>query len=202
VSRARRLLERRRPGDRGQGLVEISLILPVFLLLLMSMLEFGFVFDHNISLTYATREGARVGSALVNGGGPLGCGGTNSPNASSVDPAIITAVDRVLSSPGSLIDRSRIGEIRIYKATSSGTQSGSTYNRWVYSGGAFVPASPQNWGACNRTFTGTPDSIGVSITYTYVLNTPLSAILGFFGGGGPATLGMADRTVMAMNPLD
>ncbi len=199
---------RDRGRQQGQGLVEISLIIPVFLLLLLAMLEFGFVFDHNISLTYATREGARVGAALVNGGGPLGCGGSNSPNASTVDSAIITAIDRVISSPGSLINKAAIGQVRIYRAGSSGQELGPV-NVWtVNSGGVFVASTPQSWGACNRTFVLDPitgeaqDSIGVSITYTYTLTTPLSSIMGFFGGGGPATLGMADKTVMAMNPLD
>lgn len=199
--RSARPTEGHHGAQAGQGLVELSLILPVFLLLLLGMLEFGFVFDHNISLTYATREGARVGAALVNGGGSLGCGGSNSPNAASVDPAIIAAVDRVLSSPGSPIDRSAIGEIRIYKSTSSGDQQGSFVNRWLYSGGTFVPdMSLQNWPACSRTFASPPDSVGVSITYTYTLGTPLSGIVSFMGGSAPGTLGMHDRTVMAMNP--
>jgi hypothetical protein len=203
VSVARSADRRARDRERGQGLVELSLLIPVFLLLLLGMLEFGFVFDHNISLSYATREGARVGAALVNGGGPLGCGGGNSPNAASVDPAIMTAVDRVLNSPGSLIDRSQVAEIRIYNANASGGQIGSQFNRWIYSGGTFIPdASAQNWNACNRTYAGTPtQSIGISIRYSYVLRTPLAAIWSFFGGGAPVTLSMADRTVMAMNPL-
>jgi hypothetical protein len=184
--------------------VEISLILPVFLLLLLAMLEFGFVFDHNLSLSYASREGARVGAALVNGGGPLGCGGGQSPNAAAVDPAIVTAVDRVLNSPGSLIDRSAVSEIRIYRANSSGNQIGASANTWVFSSGSntFVPTGTQNWSACSRTFAGTPDSIGVQLIYNYSYRTPLSAIMSFFSGGLPATLAMRDRTVMAMNPLD
>jgi hypothetical protein len=184
--------------ERGQGMVEISMVLPVFLLLLLAMLEFGLAFDHNISLTYATREGARVGAALVNGGGGAGC-----PNGATVDATIVQAVDRVLNSPGSLVDRSRIGEIRIYKSTSSGAQMGNTANRWLFAGGAFVKdMGMQNWDPCTRTNGFPPDSIGVSITYSYQLSTPLAAIMTFFGGGGPAQLGMADRTVMAMNPTD
>ena len=42
-------------------MVEFAVIVPVFLLLLMGMLEFGFVFTHNMTLEYATREGARAG---------------------------------------------------------------------------------------------------------------------------------------------
>ena len=38
------------------------------MLILFGMLEFGFVFSHNLTLQYATREGARTGALLANGG--------------------------------------------------------------------------------------------------------------------------------------
>ena len=63
---------RRRKRERGQSLVEFSMIITVVMLLLLGMMEFGFVFDHHLTLEYATREGARVGSALGNGGGDRG----------------------------------------------------------------------------------------------------------------------------------
>ena len=53
---------------RGQAMVEFALILPLFLILLMGMLEFGVVFDHRNAMAYAVREGARVGASLGNGG--------------------------------------------------------------------------------------------------------------------------------------
>ena len=40
------------------------MIITVVMLLLLGMLEFGFLFDHHLTLEYATREGARVGAAL------------------------------------------------------------------------------------------------------------------------------------------
>ncbi len=45
--------------ERGQALVEIALILPIFLLLLLGIVQFGTVFRDYISLTDATRVGAR-----------------------------------------------------------------------------------------------------------------------------------------------
>lgn len=57
-----RLPIRRR--DRGQSLVEFSLVLPVFLLLLIALFDLGRgVFAYN-TLTNAAREGARM--AIVN----------------------------------------------------------------------------------------------------------------------------------------
>ncbi len=52
------------PGDRerGQALVEFALVLPLFLLLLLGIVQFGSVFRDYIALTDATRVGARQAS--------------------------------------------------------------------------------------------------------------------------------------------
>ena len=55
---------RRRGGGRGQSLVEFSLVIPLFLLLLIAVFDLGRgVFAYN-TLTNAAREGARM--AIVN----------------------------------------------------------------------------------------------------------------------------------------
>ena len=56
-----------RTDARGQSMVEFAISVPVFVMLLFGMLEFGFAFNHNLTLEYATREGARTGAALANG---------------------------------------------------------------------------------------------------------------------------------------
>lgn len=188
------------------------MIITVVMLLLLGMLEFGFVFDHHLTLEYATREGARVGAALANGGGAVGCGAGESPNAATVDQQIIGAVQRVISSPGSAVVESRITEIKIYKSDLNGDVSGTSFNKWVYSSGNgppvdlvnlnFVPSGATGWAACLRdNGASAPDSIGVSLKYDYHLITPLSAAMGFFGpGSGPTAIPIGDRTVMALNP--
>lgn len=210
---------------RGQGVVEFAIILPVFLMLLLGVLEFGFAFDHHLTLEYATREGARTGAALANGGNPRGCGTGQSPDRSLVDLEIVAAVERVLTSPGSPIAVDQVGSIRIYRADAKGDQIGGDANVWTYTPGVgpmvgssrldFSPVVPGagdtvGWRACARDNTWdrrvsppiAPDSIGVSITYTYRPVTALSVIMGFFGGPGPASLPMSDRSVMALNPDD
>jgi len=53
-----------RRGTRGQGLIEFALVIPIFLLLMVSLFDFGrAVFAYN-TLTNAAREGARM--AIVN----------------------------------------------------------------------------------------------------------------------------------------
>lgn len=46
--------------EEGQGLVEFALVLPILLLFLLGIVEFGWLFNARISLTSAAREGARV----------------------------------------------------------------------------------------------------------------------------------------------
>ena len=199
-----RLTPRHRGGERGQSLVELSLVLPVLLVLLLGLLEFGFVFDHLLTLSYASREGARTGAALADG--------SALPDCADVDEYVVSAVERVLTSAGSPIrgDLTRVGEIRVYKADAAGNQVGSAVNVWVPGVGPTVDGrqlsfqlQSSGWAQCTRSnATSHPDSIGVSVTYAYRAVTPLAGILDVVGGGGWSTLPMADRTVMALNPSD
>lgn len=50
--------------NRGQTLVELALLLPILVLLVFGILEFGRVFNETLVVTAAAREGARV--AAVN----------------------------------------------------------------------------------------------------------------------------------------
>lgn len=191
------------------------MILPILLLLVLGMLEFGIAFDHNLTLEYATREGARTGAALANGGGPLGCGAGQSLKRADVDPAIIEAVQRVLTSAGSPVDVSEVLQIRIYKADANGDEvSPAKVNRWVYVGpgmGDFsvqglvdgtsrldfrADTAVQSWLTCTRTNADPPDSVGVSLVYKYSFQTPLGALLSL------VEIDMHDRTVMALNPTN
>jgi Flp pilus assembly protein TadG len=64
-SRLRRRLRRgsaRLRQERGQGLVEVAIVLPILLLLLAVVVDAARAFDAYIVLTNAAREGARFGS--------------------------------------------------------------------------------------------------------------------------------------------
>lgn len=49
-----------RKNEKGQTLVEFALVLPVLLLLVMGVIQFGIIFSAQIALTNAAREGARA----------------------------------------------------------------------------------------------------------------------------------------------
>jgi hypothetical protein len=209
--RARRI-GRGSPRERGQGLVEFALVVPVFMMLLLIMVEFGYAFNHNLTLQTATREGARTGAALASGG-VSNCAGGNDPG--KVDAQIVGAMQKILKSPGSDIVMSNVSQIRIFKASATGAQIGTYVDVWTYSAGAgpdldpgtgtdildFVQSST-GWAACSRLNGPVPDSLGVAVRYNYQLQTPLQSFMLFMHGNEPNPIVMNDQTVMVLNPTN
>ena len=190
--------------EDAQGLIEFALILPPLLLILVfGLVEIGTVLSVAMTMSSATREGARVASAMVNGGGNLGCSAGQSPNAATVDPNVVAAVERVLIGNGSRITLADLSQIRIAKSTATGAETAGFINTWNYqaNGGPvidgqqldFVPAS-QPWLACSRNNAAPADSAVITVTYTYRGRTPLRMLIPFF-----SQFTMTDRAVMAMN---
>ena len=191
-------------SEDAQGLIEFALVLPPLLLILVfGLVEIGTVLSVAMTMSSATREGARVASALVNGGGALGCSAGQSPNAATVDPNVIAAVERVLVGNGSRITLADLSQVRIAKATATGAETAGLINTWNYqlNGGPVIDgqqldfvAASQPWLACSRNNAAPADSAVISVTYTYRGRTPLRMLIPFF-----SQFTMTDRTVMAMN---
>ena len=206
------VLRERRGGQRGQGLVEFTLVLPVIVLVLLSVAELGLAFGNVNTIGYGSREGARVGSALATGN-VLDCSSGSDP--SMVDATLVSAVQRILKSPGSGLDISKVEEIRIFQATSSGGETSGRVNVWRYTGeqtGPEVDPGPgqvridfsqigaNSWPACSRdNSAATPDSIGVTVKYRYEFTSPMPAVVNAISGGAFA-LTLTETTVMSLNP--
>jgi Flp pilus assembly protein TadG len=188
---------RRRPatgtGERGQAMVEFTLVLPVFLLILLGTLEYGAAMDHRTAMAYAVREGARVGASLGKGGS----------NPTGVDPAIVAAVQRGLTDPILIED---ITSIEIFKADpSTGPNTGKPMpgkiNKYDRAGNLVGTAG---WPATTRVqglgLNG--DSIGVTVRYDFHPVTPLASVIGLIFGGNPpyTTLPMSDTAVIHLEP--
>lgn len=62
MNRQGRASKRTKHRERGQSLVETAVVLPILLLLVVAIVDFGRAFDAYIILTNAAREGARFGS--------------------------------------------------------------------------------------------------------------------------------------------
>ena len=77
-------------AQHGQGLVEFALVLPIFVLVMMGVIEFGFLYNNILTVQYAARQGAK---AAAEAGGVDGA-----------DCSILKAVEAALTSP---IDKSQ-----------------------------------------------------------------------------------------------
>ena len=57
-----RLIKYLKNNDNGASLIEFALITPFLLMLVVGIIEFGWIYNGYISLNGATREGARIAS--------------------------------------------------------------------------------------------------------------------------------------------
>jgi hypothetical protein len=71
-------------GERGAALVEMAIILPIFVVLIFGLLEFGITYNSYISLRQGTREAARQG-AVGNFGSTTSCSLTGLSGSPSTD---------------------------------------------------------------------------------------------------------------------
>lgn len=63
----------RRRGERGQALVEFSLVSIVFFFLVFGIIDFGLGLHSWITVTNAAREGARIGAVQAPSDGSVDC---------------------------------------------------------------------------------------------------------------------------------
>lgn len=78
------------PFNRGQGLIEFSFVLPIMLLLVVGITEFGFYFMTSHTLQNASREGARLAVVL--------------PNLIENDPRVTNHVENLIPDGGLFAD--------------------------------------------------------------------------------------------------
>lgn len=52
-------------NQKGQSIVETALIMPVIILILAGIIDFGLIFNNYLIITNASREGARIAAAGI-----------------------------------------------------------------------------------------------------------------------------------------
>jgi hypothetical protein len=174
-----------RRDERGAALVETALVLGLLLMLAIGALEFGLAFRDWLSVSSATREGARVAASA----GPT----------TDADCAILEATAGSLLS----IDGSRIRFVDIFRADPAGNPVGSfqTYRPFDSSTDHTDNLRCTSWFAVNET--GYPpasrdnrgaarDWIGVRLGFQHSWKT------GFFWWSG--SVNWSDRTIILMEP--
>jgi TadE-like protein len=194
----------------GQVVVEFALIVPIFLILLMAVLEFGFVFNALLSINFATRDAALIAAEAGSTAGVDGAG-----RDVGADCLILQKIDEDVTAPA---DSGRITEVRIYRSNLAGTQMGSIANVYrrggpticTYASGTItVPYALFGsvgyagttrcdvLAGCPNDSTGVPhpglDTIGVQVAYQHTWRTPFSSMIGGGGTGFSMLKGNATR---------
>ena len=197
--------------ERGQTLVEFALILPLFMVLLMGIIEFAFMFNATLSINFTSRDASLIAA--------------EAGIQSTADCAVLAKVEQDVAAP---LNDSNIQSVTIYKADRFGTAyTGSNAASNVYTRGAgtttcagFTP-SPMPYklgtntypmGEASATISGrcdivagcsttTPiDSIGVKIVYRYYFKTPLPNLVSFLPGASVGYIDLSWSNVMRMEP--
>ena len=89
-------------SDRGQTMVEFALVVPVLCLVIFGMIQCGILFNNYITLTDATRVGARKAAVSRQTADPVGLAVTATKNAASglTTPPLTVTVTATAWSPG------------------------------------------------------------------------------------------------------
>lgn len=179
-----RLTGRSQSEDRGAVALEAAIVLPIVLLLIVGIIEFGFAFKDQLAITSAVRAGARIASA--------------EPRYASFAADAASQVAK----EGAAIDMNDVQSLWVYQADPSGHPmgAGGTFNscgtscvqfawnaatsQFVQSGGTWA-ATSQN--ACP----GQEDSVGVYLKLNHKSVTDV-----IFD-----TLGLHSYTVMRLEPI-
>jgi Flp pilus assembly protein TadG len=195
-----------RRRERGQSLVEFAMIFPIFLVLLLGIIEFGFMFNGQLSLNYATRDAALIAA--------------EAGNNSIADCLILKQINQDLNQP---TDESRILTVHIFSADQTGhpvsgiettyTRGGSTScgsmtvpytltsNNYPYN----ARCSDLDRSSCSPSYTSAGntgvDIIGVKIDYGYRYVTPLGSVMRLLPGSGAPLWSGTGMTMYAANAM-
>ncbi len=165
-------------GQRGQSLVEFALVMMPLFIILLGIIQFGFIFNAYVTITNATREGARLGTVYV-----FVPGLSKSQNDLARNNKI---KEQVLGSMNFLTKTAPQ-----FSTSTTWTQSGTTYTNGdlvvAYSNPAAVPESDTRVG----------QQITVRALYHQDLIIPLIAQLLPRDANG--RLGLTSETTMVVN---
>jgi Flp pilus assembly protein TadG len=188
----------RRSTATGQALVEFVLVFPIFFVIILAIIEFGFTMNAWVSVDFATRDAALAAA--------------EAGSADSGDCSILRAIDAGMTTPAK---NHAVTEVRVFKADTNGKPLGpvNVYDRNgttscpLADGTAstvayrLVSESYDESSRCNElqgcNVQTTVDTIGVQITYAYTWATPLHMLMPTVG---PGYL-MVKSNAMRMEPV-
>ena len=175
----------RERGHDGQTLVEFALVLPMFMFLLMSLVEYGFLYNNILTVQFASRQGVSVAATV---GGEDGA-----------DCSVLKAIEAALQSP---VNRTDVSAVEIFQSDTTGAPVTGRVNRYIRVGTLDCPGTgtqpyslvgSEGYPQTERhdTLAEGLDLVGVHIDYTYHGITPL---------GAGRTWSVSDGSTLRMEP--
>jgi Flp pilus assembly protein TadG len=215
-------LASRRGRQKGQSVVEFALVIPIFLVLLMGVIEFSFLMNGQLSINYATRDAALIAAEAGNAG-------LDASNHDLADCVILQKIQQDVTAPA---NSANITQVRIYRTNDTGQPLDTSGNVTTFGSGSqasniYVPGSTTCTFPDSTTITvpytettaqypssdrcnaikgtaagcsaGHPglDTIGVLVTYNDTWRTPLHNLIGLMGSGWTLT----QSNQMRMEPV-
>jgi Flp pilus assembly protein TadG len=172
-------------GQRGATLVEAAIILPVLILTIVGLLELGLVFKDFLGVSFAAREGARVGSLAG--------------NDIDADCDIVQAIVGDLGSE--LVDDGTVTDIRIFKGdqTNGNPVPGFT-NVWTYIGND--PTDCTDWLASPNPWSSITRDVSVGVTPLDILGVTINATHNYVTGIPPFTgsINLSETAIQRLEP--
>jgi hypothetical protein len=196
------------PGQRGQGLVEFALVVPILVVLFMAVFEVALALNAVVGLNRASQQAAHTASIMGSRPGS--------------DCMILRDIEGDVMVPN---DRTKILDVIIERTAMVGN---SSYQKQTYSRtGSLTCTLPDgtsidlpytldvgsNYPPESRcsTLTGCPamgsiparstvDNIGVNIRYRHLWATPLNAVLNVFAGGDVGWT-IVQRNIFRIEPV-
>jgi TadE-like protein len=198
-------LRRHDDGPRGQSLVEFALVGPIFILMVIGIMEFAVAFNALLAVNFASRDAALLAAEA---GSDLGA-----------DCVILSSVEGDVMEPA---NRARIGQVRIYWADTNGNPKPGNFHQLYTRGGSTTCTYPDGTtltvpytlstanypevercdilAGCTFPLTGAHagvDTIGVSISYTHTWITPIAGLVSLTGSG----FNFTHQNAMRMEPV-
>ena len=178
------LTRRARAGQDGQGLVEFALVLPIFVLLVTGLIEYGFLYNSVLTVQYAARQGVSVAAEA----GAL----------DGADCYTLKAVEVSLATP---VNRAHVDAVEVFESDTNGDAVPGRINRYVRSGSLDCPGGDQPYTLVGvegypqsfrgNSLSGGLDIVGVRIDFTYFGITPV---------GAGRSWAVADAATLRMEP--
>lgn len=194
--------------EGGQTLVEFALILPLFLMLVMGLIEFSLAFNATLSVNQASQNAALLAS--------------EAGNQVDADCLILKQIELDMQAP---TDRRDVVEVQIQwtNPSGSGVRSKNSYSRtgsmscalvsgptislpYTQTEAGYPPSSRCNVIAGCPTLSPahtSVDSIGIQVRYEYSWNTPLGTLMDSLWNTGNTTTGYTfqKRNVFRLEPV-